>query len=398
MHVVFLQPFALSSAGGGPRVLRSLLKNAPVPWTSICTSPQVPPPPEFGEEIHLPTRPSFGRLERTRFAWIPEKLDPLFAGRLERRLEAACRRIGATALHSIPHGLDFVHGYKVARRLGLKFFFTVHDDLLISVGKHAAGKAAMEALPDIWRDSDERFVICEQMGREYCVRYGVRNYQVVTDGLEHLSPSRPRQPGKLRIFFMGLFHIKYESNLSSLLRAMEIVRTENPGFEISATFHCGMIRQSVIAGFDGIRITPFGSEASWEAEIQSADLAYLPLPFEEEHACFTRFSFSTKMVSYLGSGIPILYHGPRDAAAFQDLAETDVAYFANSLEAGSVAAVLRQVIADPAGAIARVERGIELAKRRFMIKDQRRHFWSTIQGNESGAQPSVGAGRGGSAS
>jgi hypothetical protein len=104
------------------------------------------------------------------------------------------------------------------------------------------------------------------------------------------------------------------------------------------------------------------------------------------------------MVSYLGSGIPILYHGPRDAAAFQDLAETDVAYFANSLEAESVAAVLRQVIADPAGAIARVERGIELAKRRFMIKDQRRHFWSTIQGNESGAQPSVGAGRGGSAS
>jgi hypothetical protein len=395
MHIVFLQPFALSSPGGGSRVLRSLLKDAPVPWTSICTSPQIPPPPEFGEEIHLRTRPSFGRLERTRFAWIPEKFAPLFARRFERRLEAACRQVGATALHSIPHGLDFVHGYNVARRLGLKFFFTVHDDLLISVGKHAAGKPAMEALPEIWRDADECFVICEQMGREYCGRYGARNYQVVTDGIERLSPPRPRLPGKLRVFFMGLFHIKYEANLKSLLQALEIVRSENPEFEISATFHCGMIRQSVIAGFNGIRVTPFGSEGSWEVEIQSAELAYLPLPFEEEHACFSRFSFSTKMVSYLGSGVPILYHGPREAAAYEDLSASEAAFFSHSLDPESVAAVLRQVIAGPAAATDRVERGIELAKRRFMIKEQRNRFWGAIEAHSDNAKGAISSRLGG---
>ena len=62
--VVFTQPFSLVSAGGGPRILRSLLKDAPVPTLAVCTAP---PSQCHDSELQVPLRPNFGRIERTRF-------------------------------------------------------------------------------------------------------------------------------------------------------------------------------------------------------------------------------------------------------------------------------------------------------------------------------------------
>ena len=75
--------------------------------------------------------------------------------------------------------------------------------------------------------------------------------------------------------------------------------------EITATFRCGRIREEVIAGVPGVRVLPFGSEADVEADMSQATLLYMPLPFAAEDECFVRFSLSTKMISYLGSGRPI---------------------------------------------------------------------------------------------
>jgi glycosyltransferase involved in cell wall biosynthesis len=397
MHVAFVQPFGIGAPGGGARILRALLKDAPVPWTSFCTHPEAPPKIGFGHEEHIPKRPWFGRIERTRFGWVPGKLEPFFSRRFERKLKEGLRKCGATSVHLIPHGLDFVHGYKLARRLGLAVFFNVHDDVVESFGNHPGGQAALEAMPEIWSHADARFVISDPMGREYNARYGSRNFVVVTDGLERISEPRPRVPGKLRIYFMGLFHIRYEANLAALLRAIELVRSENPRIEISATFRCGSIRSSVIGGFRGMQVLPFGSEADVEADMKSADLLYMPLPFREEDSDFVRFSLSTKMITYLGCGIPILYHGPREAAAHELLSESNAAFISSSLEPESLAAVLREVIADPGNAGARVQGAMELATRRFMLEEQRRRFWSTVQASECGVRAAVGTKGGGSA-
>ena len=54
----FVQPFSLGSAGGGPRILRALLEDAPFPWQSICTSPGRPK--AWPNEIHLHEPSSVG--------------------------------------------------------------------------------------------------------------------------------------------------------------------------------------------------------------------------------------------------------------------------------------------------------------------------------------------------
>ena len=59
--------------------------------------------------------------------------------------------------------------------------------------------------------------------------------------------------------------------------------------------------------------------------MESADLLYMPMPFGEAHEKFARYSLSTKMVTYAGSGVPILYHGPATSAAFDLLKRNDAA-------------------------------------------------------------------------
>src|SRR3954468_18950462 len=75
---LFFQPFGVSDLGGGARILRSLLASSPTKCISIVTTVRRPRPTNTLEQIHFPTRPHFGRIETTRFHWVPETLHPVW--------------------------------------------------------------------------------------------------------------------------------------------------------------------------------------------------------------------------------------------------------------------------------------------------------------------------------
>ena len=55
-------------------------------------------------EIHLPLRPDFGRIERTRFNRLAHSFTPLFRRRFDRKLEKIISTSRALAVHAIAHG------------------------------------------------------------------------------------------------------------------------------------------------------------------------------------------------------------------------------------------------------------------------------------------------------
>ena len=378
MRIAFVQPFGLGSPGGGPKILRALLEDAPVDWKSFAAGVR-PPSVPFVVEDHLPLRPSFGRLEQTRFHRFLKKLNPLFEGKFERRLESACRKFGATDLHSIPCGADFAASWRVARRLGLKFHLNVHDDQFATPGRHVLGPQAINLLPEIWRDADSRFVISEPLGWEYCSRYGERPYEIITDGVETLGSLRVAIPNRLNIYFMGLFHNRYEPNLACLSEAVEILRKNHPEWQAGIRLRCGAMRRGFRPGGTSIQILPFGTESDIENDLAQVDLLYMPLPFGPEDEFFVRFSLSTKMVTYLGSGIPILYHGPQNSAAHGVLTAGGAAFTFDSLHAAALAEILARVVAHPELGRQHAGRALELAFAKFLLSDQRSRFWGSIR-------------------
>lgn len=375
--ILFIQPFTIGLAGGGGgRILRALLEGAPLPWKSVCTAALRPAP--WPNEVHLPARPSWGRIERTRLAMLPRISGGFFEKGFRKRLAEFSAREEALAIHTIPHsGLDFAHAHDVARELRLPFFISLHDDLAYT-GVHEAGKSRHEgAMRAAWEQADARFVISEALGREYSRRYGERPYEIVTDGLKQTHQARLARPAaELRVYFMGLFHLSYERNLRAFLEGVRAFETQHPGIQVSVTCRCEHIRPHVWQDVKAITVLPYAGERQIEKDMESADLLYMPMPFGSEHENFARYSVSTKMVTYIGSGLPIFYHGPASSAAFEILHRNKAAIFVNTLVPAEIAKTLSEVISAPPAQV--VENALSLARREFMLADQTKRFWSTI--------------------
>ena len=104
--VVFVQPFSLGSAGGGARILRALIEQAPLAVQSICSSPEKPK--AWRDEVHLPSRPSWGRIEYSRLAALPMATAGLFTTPISPTAEAMLHCAGGTR-----------HSQRAARRARL---------------------------------------------------------------------------------------------------------------------------------------------------------------------------------------------------------------------------------------------------------------------------------------
>ncbi len=141
--ILFVQPFSVGSAGGGARILRALLEQAPMAWQSVCSAPAKPRP--WPNEVHIRSRPSWGRIDHSRLAALPHLTKRFFAGRFRRELRQCSVRLGAQAIHAVPHGgLDFAVAQSVAQELSLPFFISLHDDLAYTA-EHGVQPAVREA-------------------------------------------------------------------------------------------------------------------------------------------------------------------------------------------------------------------------------------------------------------
>lgn len=376
--LALVQPFGLQNPSGGPRILRALLADAPYPYVSVCTTPA--PPHRAEHQVHLPLRPHFGRIESTRFVGPLgiNRLDVWLGARFEERLERLFRDRAVRIVHAIPQGLDFWYAFRVARRLGLPYILNVHDDMTYNLQNHSYVDLAMERLAEVWAAADARVVISDAMGEAYTHRYGRPHDAVITDGLPGTvrAAPRPQRSDRLRIYFMGALHLSYHPLFKVLMESLAQLRGVPPATETTEVSL--VVRGSALpveTPAVPVEERPFAPEAVVDQDFREVDVLYLPLPFDSAFDAFVRYSLSTKLVTYLGSGLPILYHGPRHAAAARLLAAHDAAILVDTMDPGGLADGLRRAHAERDRL---VRNALALGRARFRLDDQRTRFWNLL--------------------
>jgi glycosyltransferase involved in cell wall biosynthesis len=376
--IAFIQVFGLRGPAGGPKLLRGLLEAGHPPVLSVTTGHEAAPPPLEAVELQMPLRPHLGRIDRTRFHQKFGILDGVFRSRFERKLRRVFLENQVEAIHVIPHGYNIVSAHRVAQKLNIPLLVSLHDDLEYSTLGHPLRRQILDSMAEAWRSAACIFVISKAIGEEYNRRYGVRDYEVVTDGLKSVA-NGPRAGRKrsLHIFFMGLFHPGYKANFRAMLDALKLFRRHHPDWDISVTSRSAYIVCPLEEDDVPVKVVQFTPDpADAEKDMANADLLYLPLPFEHFLKDFARFSMSTKMVSYLGSGVPIFYHGPAEAAAGQLLEEHQAATVCTTLDPEAMAGKLEEAVENRATT---AEMALELARKQFMLRDQQERFWSLIK-------------------
>lgn len=372
MTLVSVQAFGLANPGGGPRILRALYAGAPLTVLNVATQPRVPPPVCGYDEVHLALRPALGPLESSRAMSWGRALDLPMALLLRRRLGDLYAQRQATVVHAVAHELEFWPAFCAARAAGLPFFLSVHDDLHYNY-ESISLPATLRRLGRAWREAAHRFVISKPLGEECCARHGRRAYTLVTDGLEESAIGSAQPVAGLRVYFAGLFHRSYIPNLPPFAKALTHLRDEDGNRETRLIFRCGSLPVQV----DGVALTtlPFGDEQDVQADLARVDLLYLPLPFDEAFASLVDFSLSTKLITYLASGRPTIYHGPARGAAHDLLAQHDAAIMITSEDPVVIAAAIADGVERSPVIVANA---LRLARAAFLLEEQRRRFWTPI--------------------
>ncbi len=350
-----------------------LLANAPMPVHSICTSPEVPRPSSDIAETHVPHRPHLGKLDYSRFANIGNSLDKPFRNTSRKRMLKVLKDLDAKVVQIVAHGYGFSTAFEAAKELRLPVILTVHDDLRYTLKDVPNLSESLGRLAEAWQRADARIVICDEMGEEYCRRYGARPFSVITDGLESIIPYSPSSDGDSpkSLYFMGLTHQGCLPNLKAVLEAMAglgdwqfVLRSG----VMDLPFSNGLVEK--------VTFLPYGSQADVQADMVAATALYQPLPIGDEYADMIRFSLSTKMVSYLGSGKPILYHGPAEAATGRLLARWGAAEPVDTLNPEDIAAAMNRCVVEAKVLTANARK---LATDRFVLADKRKLFWEVVQ-------------------
>ena len=367
MRIVTHQPYSIHAIGGGARILRRLFEGRGVDVVSLCLKcSSHPSPPGPFREVEVAAFPiqrpwQKGPLGKS-IAWARNRV---FRQKTMDRVRHAAGGLEFDMLHVVAHGRFNTTFYDPASRAGKPLWVSFHDHWI-------PGADSPLEIGALWRAADRRFAVSSELGEKYDRDFGQREWSILSDGVEDREFREPRshQGKTLGIYFGGMLHIDYYPLFESLADALDQLAAS--GWKPVVRLR-GTQRLPFMEGrrFEIERLPATLSDAELSADLDRADVLYLPIGFSMPH--FYLHSLSTKMVGYLAAPGAILYHGPADSAAAGLLRSENAAAFCETLDSDALA---RAVIHTAERSLEISTNAKNLARSRFDLAEMRRRFWN----------------------
>lgn len=363
--IMSFQPFSLFNNGGGPRILRRLVEGREdevVFLSLVWKVPKSTKPYHQISHVMIPPHRSWLRSFVRTFVFYLR--DNVMRGYNIRRIQARVAREKFDVLHILDHsGYSDVLSEQMAQR-NIPIWASFHDHF------NTTG-SSREITESLWKKASKRMVISEEMGQYYGELFGKQDYTIVTDGLKpsEVSPSKTTMdPKNFTIYFGGLVHLDYYEILEAFCKGLEKLQSQE-GVKIKlilrGTQKLAFLNDSPLE----VDYRPFSIDTEeLRLEMDASDILYLPIKFND--ADFYKYSFSTKLVGYLGACGNIFYHGPADAAAAQFLLRNNCGVISDTLQPDKIITDLKKAIdnftySENAKKVAREEFQLKIMQDRF---------------------------------
>ena len=189
------------------------------------------------------------------------------------------------------------------------------------------------------------------MREEYKSRYGIEGIPLIRPvSDDKIRRDRPitfkNSDSQIIIGFSGSLYAKDE--FSALFDALSSVGWKL--LEIRVTFkvlsNYFFFPQDFQQKNSSIQLLGFRDQEAVVEELSKCHIAYLPYWFDESRALSVRTCFPDKTVSYLTSGVPILFHGPKQSTPTDFFAKYPVGLTCHSLDHSEILSVLTRLLTD----------------------------------------------------
>ena len=347
--------FPPNAPGGGPAVVRQMLKEWPVEnlywWSCLPESDRKFGQVVAGHEIatiphNLYPHRRWGRPK----SWVLENLWTPWAAK---HFARALKTIQPQMVWVIPHCWSIPPIANVLPGAGIGFHVSIHDyadcgSFVQLFGGGASGRL-LAAADRLYAASTTRDAICQAMVDDLQQRTG-RVGNIARAGLEpadfdFLQTPPVTKRGPLRIAYPG--SIQVDQSFGLFVAALEQIRNRLPR-EVSLEFF-GNHSYQARPWFNQGWMHEHGNLAAapLAAELKQCDWGFSPMAMTDEDPRYNRFSLPTKFVSYLGAGLPVISLGHPESSVVKLASAAKVGLCAQTGDVTAMSGQLLTALSDP---------------------------------------------------
>ncbi|HCP94710.1 MAG TPA: hypothetical protein DIU05_11860 [Bacteroidetes bacterium] len=304
-NILVLADYLPDSGWGGGVIIRSLLENIPndvtLSWTTFSVERNQKNSKVNNINI-LPFKPRYIR-GQGKFKLI-RKLDSLlFASDLNQIIKK-----NNIQLLWIICGVTYNELYRLSvlsTQLTIPFHITVHDDPIVELEstKKEEGKVLFQTLLSNAKSVD---VISNRMRDSYKTQYNI-NAIVITRGIPSNFPTNSlRDSTSINVLMGGYGNVPSPWPLP-LIEAMELMQNDQPSFLHLFDSKLSKWKNEYTIIYENM------PEAAFNQVLKTIDIGYACDDLNPARLAFAQLSLPTKIITYIGAGIPFVYHGPQDS-------------------------------------------------------------------------------------
>lgn len=339
--ILCFQPFSVYGNGGGPRIMRRLVEGREDEIIFFSFAFRYPAKGENPREVPyvlFPAHKDWMRsFLRTFFYYLRHTV---FYKYNMRRVNAIVSKLKFDVLHVLDHSFYSNLLLPIAKERGVPVWVSFHDHFNTT-------SSQTEVTRDLWNIAEKRMVISHEMGRHYSELFGEQPYLIVSDGLkpEEISPvMKEARKDSISVYFGGLLHVDYYELFENFAKALELFAKEqnkSVTLILRGTQKLSFLNESSFK----IEYRPFSiNTEELRLEMNEAEILYLPMKYNDKD--FYKYSFSTKMIGYLGASGNIFYHGPADSAAAIFLEKNKCGVICDSLDPKQILPAINETLKD----------------------------------------------------
>jgi hypothetical protein len=314
--------FAPNALGGGPAVVRQMLKEWPedkIDWWSCLPEPAKTAGWSVARHAVAKVPPKLYPHRRATHlkAWL---LDRLWSPWAARHLRATIAKFQPDVIWAIPHQWSISPLAATLSSADIPYHVSIHDFPDAHHPERKIGRKIAHCLvtltQDLYLRATTRDVIWHQMADDLHEKTGRPADQILHAGLEQNQFERLQQKtsparSKIKIAYAGT--IVADQTFACFMASLGRVRHRliKP---IELHFF-GAYSYRSRPWFDSSWMFEHGDVTSEElhATLQEFDWGFAPMELTDENPRYNRFSLPTKAVSYLAAGLGLISMGHRDS-------------------------------------------------------------------------------------
>ena len=324
--------FSPNAPGGGPAVVRQMLKGWPVDklfwWGCLHEVDQ-----KIGQKVAAHAVAAIPRKLYPHRRWGPQKswvLENFWTRWAAAHFSRTLKSFRPEVVWVIPHGWSIPPIAQVLAEVRMGCHVSIHDyadcgSCVRSFGRPASLRLLKRA-DRLYAEATTCDAICQAMAEDLRRRTG-RAGGIARAGLEaedfDFLRTAPAGPGAhLRIAYAGT--ILVEEAFASFVAALKEIRAVLPRPLTLVFFGNHSYRSR--AWFDPDWMQEYGNLAAAElaAALKECDWGFSPMSLTDEDPQYNRFSLPTKFVSYLAAGLPAITLGHPESSVVKMARAHDV--------------------------------------------------------------------------